>query len=151
MDAVTYPHQVVKDFIEKRLVPLKIHFKEKPHASDFNVEWTPTLLILDGEGREHHRSVGYQPPEEMLAFMLFGMGKLYFNDEDYGLAIQHLDELLAKYPKTNPAAEAVYYRGVARFKKTGSRQHLKTIYQQLLEQYPESLWTKRAEPYKTIE
>ena len=36
---------------------------------EFNISWTPTLLVLDATGREHHRVVGFVP-SEFTAFRL---------------------------------------------------------------------------------
>lgn len=127
-------------------MPLQVPH-DSPLAADFRVKWTPTLVVLDFYGREHHRGVGFLPPEELIPFLLLGMGKIDFDTDQFNDALIHLDDLLARYPKSAAAPEAVYLRGVCRFKSTHDAKPLKEAYEKLKADYPESEWAKRAEPY----
>nr|MBF0223374.1 hypothetical protein [Desulfobulbaceae bacterium] len=64
MDAVTYPQEAVIQFIHQNVVPLRVGSEEQPMAKDFDISWTPALLIIDKNGKEHHRTVGFLEPEE---------------------------------------------------------------------------------------
>ena len=79
MDAVTYPETAVSNFIMEHLIPLRIAFDAQPHATDFNVVWTPTIITLDAEGNEHHRTTGFFSPEELIPSLKLGAGKTYFD------------------------------------------------------------------------
>ncbi len=150
MGAVTYPNVKVSEFIGKRMIPLQVQADAKPLATEFKVTWTPTLVVLDYYGKEHHRSVGFLPPEELIPMLLLGMGKVYFDAEQFNAAIVHLDELLVDYPQSAAAPEAVYLRGVSRFKGSHDPRLLKEAYERLKADYPTSEWVKRAQPYSLL-
>ncbi len=150
MDAVTYPNDKVIEFIQKNMIPLRVAFDAKPLSTDFDVKWTPTLITLDANGKEHQRSVGFLPPEELIPSLLLGIAKSYFNRERFSEALSNLDQLLADYPKSDAAPEATYLRGVCRYKSTHDPKPLKGAYEQLQANYPSSEWTKRAYPYRLL-
>ncbi|HEY6837870.1 MAG TPA: outer membrane protein assembly factor BamD [Geobacteraceae bacterium] len=150
MDAVTYPHEKVIDFIAEKIVPLRVPADAQPLASDFKVTWTPTLVTLDFYGKEHHRTVGYLPPEELIASLLLGMAKTDFDFNQFNDAIIYLDRLLADYPRSAAAPEAVYLRGVSRYKASHDAKPLKEAYEKLHADYPTSEWAHRAEPYSLL-
>jgi hypothetical protein len=150
MDAVTYPDTRVSDFIEKKLIPLQVPYNHQPLSIDFNVQWTPTLVTLDAEGKEHHRTVGFLAPEELIPSLLLGVSKVHFDLEQFVPALATLEALLAEYPKSDAAPESIYLRGVTRYKSTHDPKPLKEAYELLQAQYPGSEWTKRAYPYRLL-
>ncbi|HBG06178.1 MAG: hypothetical protein A2075_25320 [Geobacteraceae bacterium GWC2_58_44] len=150
MDAVTFPDQAVSNFIIDRMVPLRAPVEGKALAADFRVGWTPTLIVLDYYGKEHQRTLGYLPPDEMVASLLLGIGKVGLGNDQFNEAVLQFSTLLNGYPHSACAPEAVYLRGVARFKSSHSATALKEAYRQLLAEYPGSEWTRRAEPYTLL-
>jgi hypothetical protein len=150
MDAVTYPDARVTDFIEKKLIPLQVPYNHQPLSIDFNVKWTPTLVTLDAEGKEHHRTVGFLAPEELIPSLILGMAKIHFDREQFDPALANLEALLTGYPKSDAAPESIYLRGVTRYKSTHEAKPLKDAYELLQAQYPGSEWTKRASPYRLL-
>lgn len=132
------------------MIPLRVPFDAQPLSSDFNIKWTPTLVTLDANGKEHHRTVGFFPPEELIPSLLLGIAKSYFERERFGEALSTLEELLTDYPKSDAAPEAIYLRGVCRYKSTHDPKPLKGAYEQLQANYPLSEWTKRAYPYRLL-
>ncbi|MGW8287167.1 MAG: hypothetical protein ACWGOD_02920 [Desulfobulbales bacterium] len=150
MDAVTYPDQVVSDFINRNYVPLKIPFNAKPLSRDFNIKWTPTLITLDAEGQEHHRSVGYLAPDAFIASALLGIGKYHFDHDHYQDALHFFEKVISDYADGDYTPEAIYFRGISRYKNTKSRTHLKETYETLNSRYPDNEWTKKAYPYHLI-
>jgi tetratricopeptide (TPR) repeat protein len=150
MDAVTYPDEKVADFVQNVLIPLRVPFDHKPLAADFNIKWTPTLITLDTDGKEHHRTVGFLGPEELIPSLLLGIGKSHFENERFDKAIEAFDRLLKDCPKSNSAPEAIYVRGVARYKSTHQPKPLREAYDKLAADYPSSEWTHRAYPYRLI-
>ncbi len=149
MGAVTYPDARVAEFVTSQMVPLQVPV-DSPLAGDFKVRWTPTIVVLDYYGKEHHRTVGYFPPEEFVPNLILGMGKVDFDTDQFNDAILHFDQLLAKYPKSDAAPEAIYLRGVARYKSSHNAAPLKEAYEKLKADYPASEWAKRAEPYSLL-
>jgi len=150
MDAVTYPNPAVIEFIQTHMVPLQVAYDAQPLATEFNVKWTPTLVTLDPDGKEHHRTVGFLSPEELIPSLMLGMAKCDFDRERFAEAISGMEEVLAKYPKSDSAPEAIYLRGVSRYKSTHDAKHLKEAYETLQQEYPSSEWTKRSSPYRLL-
>ena len=150
MGAVTYPNEKVIEIIEKYMVPIQVLFDSQPLAARFNIQWTPTVITLDEEGKEHHRTIGFLAPEEFIPSLMLGVAKCHFDRENFSKAISILEELLMDNPKSEAAPEAVYVRGVALYKSTHSAEHLKEVYKRLQSEYPSSEWTKRAQPYKLL-
>jgi len=150
MDAVTYPDEKVADFITSRVIPLRVPSDHKTLAPSFNLKWTPTLITLDTQGKEHHRTVGFLGPEELVPSLLLGIGKTLFELEEFGKAIETFDELLKNYPQSDSAPEAIYLRGVSLYKNTHDPKPLRAAYDRLNEAYPASEWTRRAYPYRLI-
>ncbi len=150
MDAVTYPDKNVAAFIEIELVPIRILYDAVPMSQDFNVKWTPTLVVLDVGGKEHYRTLGFIPPEDLVASLLLGMGKACFDLDEWDQAIENFERIIKDYSKSYYAPEAVYLRGVSRYKATEQGEHLKQIYETLRTEYPQSVWTSRALPYRLL-
>src|SRR5512136_870622 len=101
MDAVTYPDEKVVDFIGKSIVPLKLSFDAKPMADDYNVKWTPTLITINGGGKEHHRTVGFLPPEELIPSLMLGIGKVHFDAERIGEALKYFEKIVKEFPRSD--------------------------------------------------
>ena len=149
MGAVTYPDTKVADFVMSRMVPIHV-LADSPLADEFKVKWTPTIAVLDYYGKEHHRTVGFFPPEEFIPSLLLGMGKIDFDTDQFNDAIVRFDRLLADYPKSGAAPEAIYLRGVSRYKSSHNPAPLKEAYEKLKAEYPASEWTQRAQPYSLL-
>ncbi len=150
MGAVTYPNDKVVEFIMGNMVPVQVLFNSEPLATNFNVKWTPTLVTLDPEGKEHHRTVGFLPPEELIPSLMLGIAKCHFDTSKFAEAITMLDSLLKEYPKSDAAPEAVYIRGVSEYQSTHSPEPLKKAYERLKSEFPNSEWVKRAKPYSLL-
>ena len=150
MDAVTYPDANVAEFMNRSIIPLRVSFDSQPLAADFNIKWTPTLITLDAEGKEHHRTVGFLPAEELIPSLLLGMAKTFFETEKLDAAMKYLDRLVRDYPKSDAAPEAIFIRGVCGYKSTHNPKPLKEAYEKLAADYPSSEWTKRAYPYRLL-
>lgn len=150
MDAVSYPNPKVIEFFEKHLIAVKVLINSQPLPKKFRVQWTPTLVLLDAEGEEHNRTVGFLPPEELLPSLLLGIGKSQFDHDDFSHAENSFQRLLAEYPKSDSSAEAAYYLGVSRYKRTHNAEELKKTIQHLQRDFPHSEWVKRASVYQML-
>lgn len=150
MDAVTYPDTRVITFITENMIPLRVEYNEQPLATDFNVKWTPTVVTLGPEGKEHHRTVGFLAAEEFVPSLMLGISKVFFDTDRFDDALLRLDKLLSDYPKSDAAPEAIYLRGVSLYKSTQNPKPLKEAYERLKGDHPESEWTKRAFPYRLL-
>ncbi|GJQ23162.1 MAG: tetratricopeptide repeat protein [Planctomycetia bacterium] len=150
MDTVSYPHKEVIEFINSSLIPLRARSDAQPLATDFNLKWTPTLIILDTEGKEHHRTVGFLSPEELIPSLLLGIAKVHFDLNAFKEALSYMEKILSDFPKSSMAPEAIYLKGVCQYKDTKNPKGLKEAYEQLQAKYPENEWTKRAYPYRLL-
>ena len=150
MDAVTYPKESVIDFIQTYLIPLRAASDAQPLSTEFNLKWTPTLITLDTEGKEHQRTVGFLSDEELIPSLMMGIAKCHFDKENFKEALSFFEKILKDYPKSDAAPEATYLQGVSRYKSTHDAKPLKAAYEQLLARYPSSEWTKRAYPYRLL-
>jgi len=150
MGAVTYPNEKVIEFIEKYLVPIQVLFDSQPLATKFNIQWTPTVITLDEEGKEHHRTIGFLSPEEFIPSLMLSVAKSHFDRGKFDKAITMLEGILKDYPKSDAAPEAVYVRGVSLYKSTHKADPLKEAYKKLQAEYPSSEWAKRAQPYSLL-
>jgi hypothetical protein len=150
MGAVTFPDAKVIAFINQNMIPIRLAHDHKPLAEQFQVKWTPALVTLDTEGKEHHRTVGFLSPEELIPSLLLGRGKVDFDHENFAKALVTLEDLLKDYPKSAAAPEAIFLRGVCGYKSANNPKSLKEAYERLAKDYPDSEWTKRAYPYRLI-
>ncbi len=151
MDAVTYPNEEVIEFVRGHVVPLRVAYNHPQLASRFNVKWTPTLITVDGDGVEHHRTVGFLGPEDFMASQLMGLAKTLMDLERFSDAIAGLNSLIDKFPKSDFIPEGIYSRGVALYKNTHDPVHLRKAFDKLSAEYPDNEWTKRAFPYRLIQ
>jgi Outer membrane lipoprotein len=150
MGAVTYPDSKVAGFVNDRMIPIQLLADAKPYADDFNVKWTPTVIVLDEDGKEHSRTVGFLPPEEFVPSLLLGIIKAHFDLNHFSETLTDAEKLIADYPKSRATPEAIYLQGVAGYKSTHDPKHLKAAYQKLQAEYPASEWTERAQPYNLL-
>jgi len=150
MGAVTFPDAKVIAFIKQNLIPIRLPHDHKPLAEQFQVKWTPALVTLDTEGKEHHRTVGFLSPEELIPSLLLGKAKIDFDHEDFAKALVSLEALLKDYPKSGAAPEAIFLRGVCGYKSTHTPKPLKEAYEKLAAEYRDSEWTRRAYPYRLL-
>ncbi len=150
MGAVTYPNEGVAKFVDLNFVPVQIQSSNKELAGKYNVSWTPTILVLDAEGKEHYRSVGFLQPDVFIATFELGKARYYLDVEQFAEARALLEELIERCPVPEVVPEAIFFHGVASFKQSHDPKPLRQAYDTLTSKYSQSEWAKRAEPYKLI-
>ncbi|MBI1754316.1 MAG: thioredoxin family protein [Acidobacteria bacterium] len=71
LDEKTWPEAGVKQWLAQNAVAIRIDTdaKRKDLAAKLQIRSYPTVILLDGEGKELGRSLGFQKPETMLAFL----------------------------------------------------------------------------------
>ncbi|MDO8724398.1 MAG: tetratricopeptide repeat protein [Syntrophales bacterium] len=150
MDAVAYTNSAVISFITDNLIPLRIMANDQVLGSQFKIKWTPSLHVLDFDGIEHYRTLGFYPPEDLIPSLLLGMGKSFFNHANRQAACSCFNRIITEHPKNSLAPEAVYLNGVASFIENHDVSHLIALYDRLASDYPDSPWLTRADPYKLL-
>ena len=139
------------EILNSRFIPLRINLeRQRPIFKEYRVVWTPTICLLDMEGREHHRFTGFFTPTEMSARILLDGAKsaLFLRRND--IAQGHLDALFADYRGTFAVPEAIYYSGVLGTLSSDDPKFLRRGLERLRKEFPDSEWTMRAKPYEGI-
>jgi len=107
MDTVTYPDPSTVEFVNRFMIPFRANTQALANLSgNYAIQYTPTVLTVDGEGKEHHRTVGFMEPKEFIPSLMFGVAKANFGNSLGKRAIAMLDVLLLEYPRSGIAAEA---------------------------------------------
>jgi len=150
MGAVTYPTEGMGSFIDLNFIPVQVQVDNKALMEKYGVTWTPTILVLDADGKEHYRVVGYVPPEEFIPLFMVGKGRWYLDTEQFAAARATLEEMLGRCPHPRAAAEAIYFLAVSKYKMDHDPKPLRAAYEELKAKYPDSEWVRRAEPFNQI-
>jgi TolA-binding protein len=144
-----YPDPRVVSVITQHFVPVRVHVREqkdefKRLGDRYAAHWTPTVLIIDPAGEERHRLEGFLPADDFLAQLTFGRARAAFMREDFAEAAKQFDEVLEGHSQSEVAPEAMYWRGVARYKASGDAANLVQAHRDLTQLFPESSWAKKA-------
>ena len=127
-------------------MPLEAHIKENPaYFHRFDALWTPTVMILDPNGKERYRIEGYLPTDEFRPQLELGLARVAFMSKDWAEAERRYTSVLERYPDSKSAPEALYWKGVSHYKATNDHTVLGELPAQFQEKYPESV-----EALKTI-
>ena len=103
--------------------------------------------MLDEQGREIERFVGYLPTTEFEAQLLLSKGLALFHMEKNMEATALLEEIVEHFSESDLVPEAEYFIGAANFKVKGDAVKLVEVSHILTEKYPDSIWTKRCAPW----
>jgi thioredoxin-related protein len=126
-------------------VAVEAHIKEHPaYFHRFGAVWTPTVLIMDSDGVERLRIEGYLPREEFRAHLEMGLARVTFMGKKWADAERRYAEVVERYPDSKVAAEAVYWKGVSRYKQTNDHTVLGDVPEQLEEKYADTVWALKA-------
>ena len=144
-----YPDDRVATLINEHFVPARVHVKEQAQdfqrlGDRFNARWTPTTLLLEPDGTERHRIEGFLPTEDFAAQLTLGLGKAAFARQQWERAEGHFREVVEKYPNASAAPEALYWAGVARYKRTNDPAALRETGLDFTRRYEDTEWAKRA-------
>jgi hypothetical protein len=126
-------------------VPLEAHIKEHPaYFHRFDALWTPSVLILDPNGKERYRIEGYLPVNEFRAQLEMGLARVAFMNKDFADAERRYAAIVDRLPDTKAAPEALYWKGVSHYKATNDHTVLGELPKLFHEQYPESVWALKS-------
>ena len=126
-------------------MPLEAHIKEHPaYFHRFDAVWTPTVLILDPNGKERYRIEGYLPVEEFRAQLELGLARVAFMSKNFADAERRYAAVLDRYADTKAAPEALYWKGVSRYKITNDHTVLSELPAMFRQKYPDSIWALKS-------
>lgn len=98
------------------------------------------MLILDSNGKERFRIEGYLPRKEFRAQLELGLARVAFMSKQWAEAERRYAEVLDRYPGSHAAPEALYWKGVSRYKATNDHTVLGELPEQFRQKYPNSIW-----------
>jgi hypothetical protein len=138
--------------MNNQFIPLRINReKQKAMFKQYLVAWTPTIALLDMEGRVHHRFTGFLTPPELCARILLDGAKIELFLQRNDRAQGHLDEVFADYQGTFVMPEAIFYSGVVNYELNDEPKFLRQGLERLRREFPGSEWTMKAKPYEGID
>jgi hypothetical protein len=135
----------VAGFIREHFVPIRKQMRDRPpEAARFDVQWTPTILILDPQGTERHRIEGFLPSSDFLAQLRLGLAHAERARGQFAEA-ERLYRQVADDPKLgDAAAEALYWAGVSRYKGSNDAEALAQTAEAFRGRFQDSAWAKKA-------
>lgn len=144
-----YPNERVAKLISENFLPIRVHVREQaddyPRLSQqYGAEWTPTTLMLDGEGKEQHRIEGFLPVDDFLAQLRLGLGRMQFSAGNFEEAEKRFRAIVDGAPENDVAPEALYWAGVSRYKRTGDAAALGETASAFRDRYQGTPWAKKA-------
>ena len=119
----------------------------KEHATwfkRFDVPWTPTAMVVDAEGKERYRIEGYLPREEFFAQVKLGLARVAFLAKRFEEAEAIYNDIVLHHPNSASAAEAIYWRGVAQYKRTKDHTVLNAVAKEFTQHFQGSIWAEKA-------
>ncbi len=148
-----WPDERVVKFVTGNFLPARVHVKDdhalfEQYAKRYGAHWTPAILVLGPDGAERHRIEGAATIDDFLAQLTLGLGHVLFNTEAYEQAEQRYREVVDKYPNSEAAPEALYWAGVARYKRIKDSAALKQTARQFDKHYQQTSWAKKASVWK---
>ncbi len=132
-------------FIHENFIPVASHIKERPvNFHRFDAAWTPTVLVMDPDGKERWRIEGYLTKQHFRAQLEMGLARTAFMRKQWADAERRYGRVVERYGDTAAAPEAVYWRGVSRYKTTSDHTALGEVAKELRSRYPQSVWAEKA-------
>jgi TolA-binding protein len=145
LEAESYSDQETATFINENFIPLEAHIKEHPkYFHRFDALWTPTVLILDSNGRERMRLEGYLPSDEFRAQLELGLARIAFTSKRWDEAEQKYGQVIERYPESKAAPEALYWKGVSHYKGTNDHAVLGQLAEEFKQKYTDSIWALKS-------
>lgn len=144
-----YPNDRVIEVVTANFIPVRVHVRDqkddfKKLGDRYGAQWTPTILLLDAAGEERHRIEGFLPAEDFAAQLLLGLSRAAFARSAFDEAERRFREVVQSYPKTDAAAEALYWAGVSKYKLSGDASALAETARQFKTRYTDTTWATKA-------
>jgi len=102
------------------------------------------VLLLDSSGKERYRIEGYLPRAEFAAQLELGLARIAFMHKKWEEAERRSRSIVQRYGSSPTAAEAIYWAGVASYKRTNDHTVLPLVSKELEQRFPNSLWARKA-------
>ena len=143
---MTYPQPPVIEAITRHAIPIQVD-NSKSESNKFLQSvhhiWTPDVRIVNSDGFEMYSWAGFLPPPEFLARTLCGFAMAFLRLKRFEQAEELYVDVLKRFSTTYAAPEALYYLGVARYRKDPNSDELLTQWANLRSRYPDSEYRVR--------
>ena len=148
-----YTDPRVIDLVTTSFHPVRIHVREDADAwkrvgGELGVQWTPTVLLLDSAAVERHRIEGFLPADDFAAQLALGLAKAAFAHSDFADAERRYRAIVETYPNAEPAAEALYWAGVSKYKASNDPAALQDTATAFTQRYQDSSWAKKSSVWR---
>lgn len=110
----------------------------------WGAQWTPTIMVVDANGKERHRIEGFLETDAFLPQLQLGLAQAKFAQQQWDDA-ERLFEEVAQSGDADAAPEAAYWAGVARYKRSGDATALGETHQRLNADFPGTSWAKKTQ------
>jgi hypothetical protein len=136
--------EAVAEEVGTNVAPFRANvLTERELSKRFRIPWTPTFVFLDGEGLEHHRFIGFLPPDEFAAQIHLAGARAAFNRGAWEESARRYAQIAEKFPETDAAPESVYWIGVCDFKRTKNVERIYEQGRETAKRYPNHVWGKK--------
>jgi hypothetical protein len=126
-----------------------VHINEnRKNFHRFDVVWTPTVLVMDPDGKERWRLEGYLSKDEFKVNLEMGLARVAFTKKDFADAERRYAAIVANNPDSKFAPEAVYNEGVSRYSITHDHVSLADVATTFTKKYQDSIWAEKSIPWR---
>lgn len=140
-----YTDDEVAELINRQTIPVKIHVKEQPQVFErFGAQWTPTIIILDTNGKEQHRIEGFLPADDFAMQVRLGLAHAARSAGDFAAAEKLYRELSDIDGNDDVAAESLYWAGVSKYKGSNDAAALGETAAAFKKRFTNSSWAKKS-------
>lgn len=149
MDTVTYPDAQVQEALGEHAVAAQFNTYEpndqvKRLMRRFRQVWTPTLIFLDHHEIELRRTVGFVPPDDLVAEVGLAVDMAHLMHAEFDKAFDQFRAVRERHGQQDAGAEALYWAGVAALRSNGTADELLVQWNELKTEYPHSPWWTKA-------
>ena len=149
MGTVTYPDDDVIRLVTERFIAVQVNIREpRPDLKDLfraaKPVWAPMFVARNSRGSELARWTGWLPPEEFRArlYLATMLERLVANDPE--AAARDLVSAGELTSIDEVKAEVMYWQGAVAYKLDGI-EALRSIWTELIGEYPSSRWARSAD------
>lgn len=141
---MTYPDPTVIATITDHYVPVQVNIRTDTQAlQKYQAFWTPSIVVLQGDGSVIYRSEGWLPAPEFATMLALARGYYLHRRKRQGQAAMAFNDMVTRYPRSPFAPEAQYMLGVCAY-LDGSHEEQEEAWRLLLQWYPDSIWATKA-------
>jgi TolA-binding protein len=106
------------------------------------------VLVLDSNGKERARLEGYLPTNEFRAWLELSLARVAFTNKQWAAAEGIYAQVVERYPDSQSASEALYWRAVSKYKATNDHTVLSEVAADFRRQYQQSIWALKSIPWR---